>query len=359
MKNMTDILFGKRNLRKGFAAMSAGLLLLSGALSCGRVEAPGVEAPEVCTLSVRALVDGESPITKAGNQTSAEASVSTLDVLVFLPGGALAEQKRFTASEEAELTLAKGLYRICVLANLPAAPAVSSVSALESLVTPFSYNGVSSFVMSAPLQSVTLAGDMTVDFDLKRLCSKIELEGSATVDMSAYPDITSAVIVSAFVINIPTNVGTLDASVSGSTWVNERDVVRTGGVVDSSVLPTTYRNNPTAGSTMGSFSLYCYPNVAAEAASKSEEDMVTKLVIACDYDGTTVFYPIGIPDAGRNKRYAITNIVISDRNGSQEPNKYDSGEEGVSFNLNVTDWVTVSDWADAGSGTVSGGKVVI
>ena len=325
------------------------------------------------TITVSA---GSPASTKAAGDVRDERTVHRLDLFAFNADGVL--ENSFHSNEEndsgtltASVTVSSGRKDFYLVANAPAelAASVTSVSGLLEAVSLFSQNARNRFVMTASRTGVAVTGDKTLEAELVRVASRIELKSVTKAFNSPALQSLPFRIEALFLMNVPMQAhyfaasetqGDSAASSGWGYWCRNNgsaspanppsDAVRaTTRWAPGSPVSVTGSSNATAG-----HFLYAYPNIAPEADRADGTDYVTKLVLQAKLGEDTVYYTLGIPQTGRNKAYEINELTIK-RRGTLIPGEYVSTDD-VSFRVTVRDWdsgVIQSSYADGSNGHYS------
>ena len=216
-------------------------------------------------------------------------------------------------------------------------------------------NMLNSLVMSGS-KELEVKTSMSVSVDVKHIAAKIVLD-KVTRDFTD-PNLEEVPmrLKKIYVSNVAAD---CDYACSGGTptiWNNQLGVLGTtpenaallvdGGLDEDLGEGKTY-------STAHTF--YVYPNpVTADKTDNIWSPRKTRLVLECDYNGRTCYYPVTIPgenydvgagtspDIQRNKVYHINALTLK-RPGSQNT---ESKEPPVQSDVSCTFSVSVADWED-------------
>lgn len=315
------------------AALSAALLFL---MSCTKdsvstVDPSSSEAACPLTVGIRGSAATRSTTISADD----EVRVSTLQVLVFRPDGAL--DAYGTVSDASELTLSctSGERTVYALVNAPTLSGVSTLRDFLATSTLLSDNSASAFQMVGS-RTVTLPQAATVTIDVRRLVSRISLRKVTRAFVSPSLSAKSFTVDEVYVINVAgDNTFSLDAA--PSVWYNKRAY---GGEMaafthDAPAAPLADGSSYT---TVHNF--FAYPNPTDVDSSESTwSARHTRLVIKATLGTDTYYYPITLPALEPNRSYEIDNLTIT-RPGSDDPDVPVSFED-CTFDLNVVGWTAV------------------
>lgn len=317
----------------------AGVLLLA---SCSREPSPA--KGDSATVCLSAVTGGTRADAAA---TAEEKEITHVDWYVSGADGSILDFFRGTASSET-FTLSKGDYSFMALANLPAAaPAVGDLTldgykaAVEvSFKDCFAGQAWNGFAMYGEPASVQLTEDKNVSINMKRVASKVVLEGGVTFDISEASSLASLPkeIKSVFLTNIPDKVKAYTGDMIGDEYVNDAssesfvpDCLTAEGV------PTALMPAKTWSLGGGRAVLYGHPNKAVQASDASGHDMTTKLVICGKIGDNIMYWPIAIPGLGTNNIVSLSGVTITGR-GSEGPNDYLQDDSAVRFTATLEPW---------------------
>lgn len=328
---------------------------------------------DVYTVTVSA---GNHLRTKAVADTREERTVHRLDLFAFNADGVLENSSHSTDVNDsgtlsATVTLTGGNKDFYLVANAPAALAasVTSVGELFEALSLFSQNARDGFVMTASLTDVSVTGDRTLEADLVRIASRVELQSVTKAFNSPALQSLPFRIEAVFLMNIPMQahyfaasetLGDASASSGWGYWCRNNGSVLPDNPPTDAVRATTRWEPDSPVSVTGSTEataghyLYAYPNIAPEASGAGGTDYVTKLVLQTKLGDDTLYYTLGIPQCGRNKAFEINQLTIK-RRGTRVPGQYVSTDD-VSLRVTVRDWdsgVIQSSYADGGAGSFS------
>jgi len=265
----------------------------------------------------------------------------------------------------------EGSYMVYAFGNYVGFNEQTSRSTVTHTETFSDYIEINAMQMGSYSRYVTVMQDRTVKLTLIRLASRIDVEGSIGFDFSSCPDFQTLnpSIASIAVMNVPTKVSiSPEGGTNGNYYNDGREdatvYFNSNGQYNDSNYPGRYLyEKPFYSNLYGYPCSSCYvgksfiavPNYSLESGDVNGTDMVTKLTVAVKHDNGIDFYPIGIPDIGRNQIYKISNITIRGR-GSDHPNKYVGGDGGggtSSTESSVTFKVEVSQWTNVEMGQLS------
>lgn len=285
--------------------------------------------------------------------TEAERALSRVDVFAYdHSDGTFLGGTSVTPSDVADITnleikVASRPVDIYAVANASEAfhATCGTRAAILSAVSSFTDNSASSFVMTASKLNVDPTSGETVNLELQRIASKVVL-GSVKKDLSIASKQNSDVKVKDVrLVNVRRQVKLFDAvdpapAAAAASYINPQSFVEKGtGMIGAAGLDIAV----TAAGSAVDKTLYFYPNAAAEAASVTGDDWVTKLVLTVEIDGETYYYPVGLPQdsakSGRNLVYQVSSVTLKllGNPGEDSPNHYLS-ERSAEVSLDVLDW---------------------
>ena len=198
---------------------------------------------------------------------------------------------------------------------------------------------------------IWVLGKTQIEVSLKHIACKIVLDkvtrSFANEDYGACP----LIIKSVYISNVAADTS-LDGTAAPTVWCNKfGDIDNNLTALQKEMLVNDEINYSIAqsGSYDAVHTFYAYPNpTVADNFSNTWSARHTRLVIKCDYNGKTCYYPVTLPKSTggtpgtleRNKVYHISQLTIK-RPGSSSPEN--PGDE-VDSEVSVTFKVTVSDW---------------
>ena len=334
-----------------FAALAATAAILAAATSCNKDSATSVvrdddHAPGTVNVVFKANVP--APATKAVLQTTAEMTVSRLEIYAFKADKSLENIYVSTQTDtdghlEASLNLTYGAKTFYAVANGPAdlSSGISGEDDLKAAISLFTQNGVSSFVMCGSASSnIAESGNAPVVIGLGRIVSRFEIKNITKQFSSSYLQDASFIIEKVFIANAPKQAMYFasEEHAPESPYTGEWGLFNVNGDDTSSPLLSF---TPTSGAVSSTLSLegnllYAYPNIAPEAANAGDTDYVTKVVLQARLDSQVMYYSIGIPSTSRNCSYTISNLTIK-RKGTENPGEYLTST-ALTYTIDVEDW---------------------
>lgn len=325
------------------AAAFAALALTA----CSRDEAPVRVAEPEYTLKVNVGIPATRAVIAPGNTDDMQAH--TVQVFVYNAAGELEKTSGMKDyGTEVSLTISPGLKTVWALVNAPLESGPASLTAFPVTSTPLSANTPSSLVMSGS-ETVTVTGNDNITVNVRHIAAKVVLDKvTRSFTNGSYAGIPMT-LKGIFMSNV---VAASDYGVTGavpSEWICKQGLLASPPVCADLLADYPLDGDLGEGKTYSvAHTFYVYPN-PVEEDSDAEEWCArkTRLVLECDYNGRTCYYPVTIPGsesgAGviqRNKVYHITGLTLT-RPGSTDP---DSKYPEVSSDVNCTFQITVSDW---------------
>ena len=297
-----------------------------------------------CSLTVG--VQGTVLTRSTSISSDDEVAVSSLQVLVFRPDGALDAYGTVDNDTEITLSCTAGSRTAYAVVNAPSLASVSSEAGLLSTATLLSENSASAFQMIGS-RTVTLPQAQTVTIDVERIVSRISIKSVTRSFTSASLAAKTFTIDEVFLVNVAgDNVFSLDGA--PSTWFNQRAYSSEQAAFTHDAPAQSMENGATY-STVHSF--YAYPNPTVDDSSETTwSARHTRLVLKTTLGTDTYYYPITLPSLEPNKSYEIENLTIT-RPGSDSPDVPVSFAD-CTFDLHVLDW-TVVPVADPASESVT------
>lgn len=314
-------------------AAIASLLLLVPLFSCNREILP-VDGKEGVAPRAELSFEVSIPSTKA-SATGHEDDIVSLDIFLFRSGtGLLDASRRVTGSRVAEASvdaLAGVPLDWVVVANAPegAFASVSTESELLSESVSLSDHSLTSLIMSdSGTVTVSGGGETRVSATLRRYVSKVSVQTLSMSWLSSFTTPPTMTLGRIVLMDAPVSMplsGVQDAlcprvNVTGidpSLGESETDML----IKDYSLLPLT-----TPAAIDIDSPLYCMSDPLAD----------TYIAVEVVIDGTSNWYPVGLPALECNTHYVITNLSLT---GPGAPTPVDPiARTNVSFTVEVTPW---------------------
>ncbi|MCR5326244.1 MAG: hypothetical protein K6E37_05770 [Bacteroidales bacterium] len=333
-------------MRKIFYFISAAAVaVLSSCTTDSIVENPVMETVPV-TINVG------TPMTKRVGTNSNDMLIKNFQIFVFTNTGKFElASNLITSDTQARLDLLPGIKHIWVVANIPAVISnPSNETAFKATSSSLLNNACDKIAMSGHAEPV-ITTETQVDVQLEHIACKIVLDkvtrNFTNADYGACP----LTVKSVYISNVAGDTS-IDCSAAPTTWCNQKGVINTGlSAVQKEMLVNDGINHLIAQgeSYEAVHTFYAYPNpIVADSFADNWCARHTRLVIMCDYNGKTCYYPITLPKAEgstpgtlqRNKVYHISQLTLK-RPGSSSP---DNPGDEVDSRVSVTFRVTVKDW---------------
>ena len=303
--------------------------------------------------------------TKSIPDNGTDKTLNNYQVLVFNHRNELeASTDIVTSSLQAQLRVLPGTKRVWAVGNIGNNKITpSSLSDMSSAVLRLGDNDQADFLMSANDQgAVTTSLDMTLP--LKRIVSKVVIEkivrDFTNEDYAAIPLTIKRIYMS----NV---VGDSDfgGENGGAVWYNRWGIVDDSQHQPEAVSTLIMADNinaslPNSGSYSTKHTFYVCPNATttdAFGATIVDGEKVwtprhTRLVVECDYNGNTCYYPITLPHSSDpnnpgtlqgNMVYKISQLTLK-RPGSTDP---DIPEDEVTSQVPYTFKLTIAAWEES------------
>lgn len=298
--------------------------------------------------------------TKSIPDNGTDKTLNNYQVLVFNHRNELeASTDIVTSSLQAQLRVLPGTKRVWAVGNIGNNKITpSSLSDMSSAVLRLGDNDQADFLMSANDQgAVTTSLDMTLP--LKRIVSKVVIE-KITRDFTNADYATIPLTIKRIYMSNVVGDSDYAGQNGGAVWYNrwgEVDSDQPAAVtklIMASDINKSLANNETYEK---KYAFYVFPNPTTTDAfgvTMSGNQRVwtarhTRLVVECDYNGTTCYYPITLPHSSdpNNPGTMVSNMVYKigqltlKRPGSTDP---DVPEEQVSSEVTCTFDITILNW---------------
>lgn len=326
-----------------FAAVSA-------LCACAKDIQPAVFEERPVTLKLNVEPAG----TKAYVTENADLALDKVQVMVFNNRGDLEATTEYVSSgTQLSLDVIPGTKTLWAVGNLPAKCTAADLDELLGTQYNLTNNTTTKLMMSDCQElSVTQAG--TIQFHLKRMACKIVLEKIVRdFEEATYEEIplyVKKVYLSnvSDVCNLAAAAGTPSSFSVQMGVIGNLSAAGKALLVDENLSSTLFDGD--YHSTVHTF--YAFPNGVTEDkfGGTSFSARRTRLIVECEYNGKTCYYPItlpGIKDGSRgalerNKVYRITELILK-RPGSPYPDvpgEEVSSVQSCSFTIQVDNWST-------------------
>lgn len=300
------------------------------------------EEPQKVTLNVS--LGGADTKAKIGGSTQ-DMTFSNAQIFVYNKLGKLeAKSGPVTTKDGISLSIIPGTKTIWALVNAPTMSLDLGTSETpESKKSLLSDNALNKLVMSGS-KSVSVTSSTSVSVEVKHIAAKIVLDkitrAFTDVNLAEVPMTLKKVYMS----NVAADCDYACSGAAPTVW-NCKLGVFDNPIQNGALIVDTGLSEPLAeGATYSiAHTFYVYPNpTTQDSTSDTWSPRKTRLVLECEYNGKTSYYPITIntDTIERNKVYHITGLTLK-RPGSQNSEKKDPM---VSSEVNCTFGVTVSNW---------------
>ena len=309
---------------------------LLAAISCNKEFGESYKTADDEKVEVGVLLD--IPETKAidivdGN----EKKVNSVQIYVFRDNGQL---ESYDQSNDGNITLSvtKGNKDFYALVNAPA----HEYDTKEALLAGISYlknNKLSSFEMVGS-KHINITENQDIEIVVKRLVAKVELQKISRKFISASQGAVEMRIDAIYLTNVAGDTEyqeeTSEIKSSPSIWLNkmgyessEADSLLYDGPIKRTLADKAEYSVK--------HSFYPYRNPTEANADGGEwSPRHTKLVIRTTYGGKVKYYPIVLPKIERNKKYVITDLILT-RPGSDSEDIPVSAAD-CQFSIKVDEW---------------------
>ncbi|MBR5906367.1 MAG: hypothetical protein IKZ51_07965 [Bacteroidales bacterium] len=326
-----------------FAAVSA-------LCACTKDSQPTAFEPEPVTLKLNVEPAG----TKAYVTENADLALDKVQVMVFNNRGDLETTTDYVSSgSQLALNVIPGTKTLWALGNLPAKCTATDLDELLMNEYNLTNNTTTKLIMS-DCQELTITQSGTIQFHLKRLACKVVLEKIIrNFEETAYSEIP-LYVKKVYLSNVA-NLSNLAAEAGiPSSFCVQMGVIGNLNAAGKALLVDENLNSTLmdgdSDATVHTF--YAYPNGVTddEFGGTSFDARRTRLIVECEYNGKTCYYPItlpGIKDGSRgvlerNKVYRITELILK-RPGSPKadvPGEEVSSVQSCTFTIQVDNWST-------------------
>lgn len=288
-------------------------------------------------VSLEVVMSSSESTRISGSGDDDEKAVKNYQVLVYDMSSRMLEAYEAPAPSASSVTLkcTSGPKEVVVLAN---APDVSGVVSYDSFVRTrslLSDNSAGSLVMEGHVGLEVTSALNSVTVDVRRIVSKVVLEG-ITVDFEndAYDEMPF-VLKSAYLTNVAADKSYLAEAADPQEWYNR--IVRTPSSEVDGIVYGGLGDVNVDGTYTSKHHFYCYPNPYQEDTFSADEwsPRPTRLVIEAELGGVLYYYPVSLPVLEQNTRYHVSLNVV--RPGATSPEQ-DMDKYAASFKINVEEW---------------------
>ncbi len=288
------------------------------------------------------------PLTKVlrGNSDTADMSFHNAQIFVYNNAGKLeAKSGPVTRQDGIELSVIAGTKTIWALVNAPQLDlGIGSSETPEAKVSLLSDNTPASLVMSGCKLNEPVGSDKNVSVQVKHIAAKVVLDKIVRQFTDANLSEVPMKLKKIYMSNVAADCSYGCDGYTPAQWNCKMGVLSSPAENAALLLDDGLDADLDEGDEYNTaHTFYVYPNpTAADSESDSWCERKTRLVLECDYNGRTAYYPVTIKGAGieRNKVYHISELALK-RPGSVKP---DSKEPQVSSDVTCTFDITVADW---------------
>lgn len=319
--------------RKIFCAALLALVLVS----CEKKNLPASEqVKETVPLEIVLASEETKAAGEGGNE---ERSVSDYQVLVYDMSSRMLEAYATPdpAAASVSIQCTTGPKEVVVLANAPDVRGITSYDTFLKTKSKLADNSIGDLVMEGHASPNLTAAGGTVNVDIRRIVSKVVLDG-ITVDfeLDAY-DNMDFVLNKVYLTNVAGDKSYLAENADPTSWYNQ--MVRTSAPeVDAMVYEDLGNLNikPTR-EYKEQHHLYCYPNphTTDTFAPDVWSPRPTRLVVEATLGNVQYYYPVSLPELKQNTRYYVSLHIV--RPGATSPEQ-DMDKYAVSFKISVEEW---------------------
>ena len=329
----------------------AGAAIVS---SCSKDISPLPQTPSAVSLKVDVGLAGTRALVAPGS--SADLTANTVQVFVFNSDGTLDKASGLVPYDSViDLSVIPGSKSVWALVNAPELAGITTENALVTKRSLLGDNALNSLVMSGS-KSVEVSGSTSVTVIVKHIAAKVVLDKVTRAFTNTYYSGIPLTIKRIYMSNVAADCDYACAGTQPADWICKMGELATPVQLGELLLDNMNEALAEGSSYNTAHTFYVYPNPTVEDTDNLDAwaPRMTRLVLECDYNGRTCYYPITVPgsaymDAGglspvieRNKVYHISGLTLK-RPGSVSPEQ--DGPE-VSSEVDCTFTVTVSDWED-------------
>ncbi len=315
-----------------YAAMFAVLLV-----SCEEKQSVAEEVrEETVPLEVR-LLSEETKV--AGEGSDEENTVSDYQVMIFDMSSRMLEvyETPDPTTVSVDMRCTTGPKEVVVLANAPDVSSIVSYDTFLKTRSGLADNAIGHLVMEGHSPTDLTAAGGTVSVDVKRIVSKVVLDG-ITVDFEQdVYDNMDFILKKAYLTNVAADKSYLTEDADPMKWFNK--IVR---IPSQEVDAMLYEdlgnlNLKTTKEYTQEHHFYCYPNpyVNDSFTGDSWTERPTRLVVEATLGNVPYYYPIVLPELKQNTRYYVSLHIV--RPGATSPEQ-DMDKYAVSLDIKIEEW---------------------
>lgn len=264
-----------------------------------------------------------------------------------------AKSGRVTVSENISLEIVPGMKTIWAIVNAPeldlSLGATQEPGSLQSLL---SDNTLTSLVMSGSI-SQEVSSSMNVSVGVKHIAAKVIIDSILRDFTNPEYDEVPLVLKKIYMSNVAADCDYACSDAAPTIWNCQKGLLanpvqNASLLLDGGLNATLAQGGPAYSST---HTFYVYPNpTAQDSYSDTWCDRKTRLVLECEYNGNTCYYPITVraDSIQRNKVYRITALTLK-RPGStspEDPTLEVSSNVACTFSVTISDWESVSPYTE-------------
>jgi len=303
------------------------------------------ETQEKVTLTISL----STPLTRAtlASGNTDDMTFHNAQVFVYNKQGVLeAKSGPVTSQTGINLSIIPGHKTVWAVVNAPELSLSVGTSDTPSLIrTSLSDNSLDALVMSGS-KDLEITASSSESIEVKHIASKIILNkitrSFTNTDLSEVPMTLKKVYMS----NVAADCDYGCTGTEPTVWNCKMGVLASPVENAALLLDTGLNGNLSEGATYSTaHTFYVYPNpVTADTDAATWAPRKTRLVLECDYNGRTCYYPITIQGTSleRNKVYQINGLTLK-RPGSESSERK---EPEVSSDVDCTFSITVANWEE-------------
>ena len=284
--------------------------------------------------------------------SNADLTANTVQVFVFNALGELEKSsERVAYGSQISLSVIPGEKTVWAVVNAPVISGITSLEQFPLAQSNLSDNAPAALVMSGSY-TTTVMQSSSIDVTVKHIAAKVVLDKITRSFTDPHLVAVPMTLKRIYMSNVAAESNYGCTGVIPQQWICKQGVLASQPQLADLLLDDNLNGDLSEGKTYNTaHTFYVYPNPVEEDSVDDEWSVrKTRLVLQCDYNGRTCYYPITIPGQGysgvstidRNKVYHISGLTLT-APGSTDPDK--SGPQ-VSSDVDCTFTVTVSEWED-------------